>query len=161
MSVAPAEPDLTTLSKSEDLYEFANVLEGLPESLAETRRRVLRHLSAGVMVASHNLALASAGKSPFAEPTNIRAAKALMKIAPLVLEELPREDPKPKEYSGPPLIPKCPFCHDGPGAHWPADCQHNPDPDRWHTQGPVPYEWAEVFELRKTKPKPWKKSPGR
>jgi hypothetical protein len=120
---------------------------------ATLHHSILARLALALDAAAARLQSTAAGRSTFTSDADLKAALALLRLAPVILPLLQPEPPPPKASppspppsSSPsklpfshdipfwkqpgfpiPLIPKCPLCNKGPGAHWAEDCPENPD----------------------------------
>ncbi|MDB5319248.1 MAG: hypothetical protein JWN40_879 [Phycisphaerales bacterium] len=109
-----------------------------PITLSALHTSILTRLAVALDAAAARLQSAAAGRSTFTSDADLKAALALLKLAPALLPLLqpapaqaspppaPNPPPPPIRYQIP-LIPKCPLCNKGPGAHWAEDCPENPD----------------------------------
>jgi hypothetical protein len=93
-------------------------------SLKKLRRRIVADLARALASASHRLARA-AGHSVFADPHDHRAALALLRALPLILEEIPGPPPRPRPIRGFVSWPLCTICNTGE-LHNPDRCPKNP-----------------------------------
>jgi hypothetical protein len=113
-----------------------------PLTHAQLRANILNRLALALDAAAARLQSAAAGRSTFASDADLKAALALLRLAPALLPLLQPGSPPPPAKPPPPppelpywkqpgfqipLIPKCCFCGMGPGAHWDHDCPKNPD----------------------------------
>jgi hypothetical protein len=144
-----------------DLSRYAS--EITDQTLAGCKRGILLHLSYSVDLAVRQLGQAAQGQSVFHEAIGLKAALALLKLAPLLVKVLPEpQEPEEEEdeldederlHPTPrhPRIPMCPFCKAGPASHWAKECGQNPDPQRWRYDAPLDHEWPEIRELQRLK----------
>jgi hypothetical protein len=123
-----------------------------PITYATLHHSILARLALALDAAAARLQSTAAGRSTFTSDADLKAALALLRLAPVILPLLQPEPPPPKASppspppSSPsklpfshdipfwkqpgfpiPLSPKCPLCNKGPGAHWAEDCPENPD----------------------------------
>jgi hypothetical protein len=106
-----------------------------PVDFAALHAQILATLATALHSASLRLRNSTDGHSTFTSDADLKAALALLKLAPDLLPLLKQSAPAPpppvpyREQPGfqIPLIPKCPICNKGPGAHWPDRCPDNPD----------------------------------
>jgi hypothetical protein len=108
-----------------------------PITHAQLHAIILTRLAVALNSAAARLESAAAGHSTFTSDADLKTALALLKLAPTLLPLLkptpaaqppqPEPDPPPPIEYQIPLIPKCPLCNKGPGAHWAEECPENPD----------------------------------
>ena len=113
-----------------------------PITLSTLHTSILTRLAIALDAAAARLQSAAAGRSTFTSDADLKAALALLKLAPTLLPFLQPTPPPPPPAPPPPppevpnwkqpgfqipLIPKCCFCGMGPGAHWDYECPKNPD----------------------------------
>lgn len=93
-----------------------------PPSLTNLRDSILLHLALAADHAAQRVARFAAGNSDFTSDFDARQTFALLRSIPLLLKQIP-PDPPPEITDRPiPLIPICPLCLSGPGAHWVDRC---------------------------------------
>jgi hypothetical protein len=99
------------------------------DSTANVGEQILAQLAEAVDLAIKRFARAANGESVFRDNADLRAMLALLGYVPLILEKYQVSKRATYDWSQHqiPLIPKCEFCGDGPGAHWTEDCPKNPD----------------------------------
>ena len=95
------------------------------------RLKLLHHLAEAIEHAADLMRRSMAGESVFSNNDERQAALALIKLFPAIESHLKSPPRAPRFDYGIPLIPKCPLCGEGPGAHWPQDCHKNPTPGKY------------------------------
>lgn len=126
------ELDALSVEDDDDAPAVTNLTPAAPEapkSLYQTRLDTLANLARAIDAATDRLARAARGESVFSTPQDVRTALALAKSLPHVLPHLPQKPPPPppnpelKRFPPDlPLIPICPKCLLGRGAHWVERC---------------------------------------
>lgn len=92
--------------------------------LGRARIAILASLASAVQESLTRLARSGAGESCFGNDLEAKIALELVRQLHRLLPMLPQPPapPPPPRVVDWPLIPSCPLCGQGPGAHWPRDC---------------------------------------
>jgi hypothetical protein len=106
----------------------------IEEFRAELRECILTRLGLALDAAADRLKRAASGESVFTNPFDLKATLALLNLAPELLAKFELQESAycNKNY-GIPLIPKCPICGAGPGAHWPDYCPQRTEENKQDT----------------------------
>lgn len=135
------------------LDHFLPRLDSQPSPLDDAdlptlRDRIILHLARATDYAAARLLAAAAGQSPFRSDTDLKAALALLRTFPRIIEHIETYDDRLVPLDGHefnravidearhifdtynpnvglnavPVIPRCPICLKGPAAHWVDDC---------------------------------------
>jgi hypothetical protein len=117
-------PDQTAQSGQDQAAQAQTTLTC--HDLRDRRNLTIARLILALDASSKRLLEAATGESPFANDGELKMALALLKALPTLFESIRLIPPPDTGQPRIPLIPKCPICGQGPGAHWPDNCPKRP-----------------------------------